>query len=153
MSDEETPDERLKRFKEKNDERLRAEAAAKPVEPSFRQRVKEVGQKVIRKYVDTVAPAKPPVEMPSSFKKVENAYYERAHPEWVRQKQELELQQLREQAQAIRDKQQAPRDLGDIDEPQVGTRQPVQMSREFSSKEDEEAYIRAKQAAQRAAGK
>ena len=125
----------------------------------WRDRVKAVGQRVIRKYVDTVSPAKPPVEMPSSFKKVENAYYERAHPEWVKQKQDLELQQLREQAQAIREKmdaQRAPVDLGDIDAPQV--RQPIQHEREFADtpqgRADKEAYVqRAREAARAASQK
>lgn len=162
MSDDnETPEERLRRFKEKADKLgpqawRQSEAAPQPapapVEPSFRERVKAAGQQAIRKYVDFVSPEQKRTAMPESFKRLEAEYYKRSHPELEQQKQDLELQMLKEKIAAMKAAQQPATDLGDIDQPQG--RQPVQMQREFSNEQEKAAYLeRLRQAAKNAAGK
>jgi hypothetical protein len=114
--------------------------------------VKAAGQQAIRKYVDFVSPEQKRTAMPESFKRLEAEYYKRSHPELEQQKQDLELQMLKEKIAAMKAAQQPATDLGDIDQPQG--RQPVQMQREFSNEQEKAAYLeRLRQAAKNAAGK
>ncbi len=125
MSDE---DERFKQHLEKarklGPQKWSTNPPLPPPEVSFRERVRAAGQQAIKKVVSVVAPDKPR-ELPASFKKAEDWYQGKLHPEQAIQQKELEIEQVKQR----------------IAELQPGVRQPVQMQREFSNDEEKEAYL------------
>lgn len=90
---------------------------------------------------DHSAVVPPAIRQP--MEKVQAVYMDKAYAEQRRrQEQDLELQAVKDKIralQAVKDRQAAPRDEGELDEP--GVRQPIQMQREFSNENDKREYV------------